>query len=391
MSKKQIGEVFTPRNPEINEAMYVQRPELEKELRRSLQKNTHVLIFGDSGNGKSWLYKNVLSQLNLPYITANCANAARKSSLTKEICDSIDDSCSNSADNHLEFEISEPLLEAFRVYDRRYSGKKIIVLDNLESIFARPTLMEELANIVILLDDARYARNSVNFLIVGVPNDVLNYYAKTENLDSVANRIEEITKVSGLKVEQVAEIINKGFSQLEVTLDAAQRLLICNHTFNVTLGIPQRVHEYCEALSYVLEDASWQFDEKMFRDADLLWLKKGLRKSYSVIQYHLNSRDTTVARRNQVLYAIGKITTQHFDSGTVDDLIRRIFPATVPSTNMGIGTILSELSSGSSPVLGRTEKGNEYYVTDPRYVMCIRLMLYVDNITKKVCKRGFTQ
>ncbi|WBS00698.1 ATP-binding protein [Pseudoduganella sp. SL102] len=387
--RKAISDVFTPRNSEINEAMYVQRPALERELSRSLTKNTHTLIFGESGNGKSWLYKKVLSQLGIPYIVANCANAARKDSLTEEICDSIYEYCTGGAAGSRDLVESEVLLSAFREFRKNSDLKKIIVLDNLESIFSKPALMEELANVVILLDDVKYAQNNVNFLIVGVPNGVLDYYTKTDHLDSVANRIEELTKISGLTAGQVAEFISRGFAQLGVSLEESQRNRISAHTYRVTLGIPQRVHEYCEALAYKIEDNSWLYHEDLLPGADQDWLMKGLRKSYSVIQFHLNSRDTTVARRNQVLYVVGKLTRAQFDSGVIDDLIRREFPDTVPQTNMGIGTILGELSTGDNPVLCRTEKGKDYYVKDPRYIMCIRMMLYKDPAINKVGKRNF--
>lgn len=389
--RKSINDVFTPRNQEINEAMYVHRPELEKELLRSLRKNTHTLIFGESGNGKSWLYKKVLSADGIPFLVANCANAARKNSLTKEISETVTHAGIGSADHDFEFESGEDLLDAFKRFSSAFSGRKIIVLDNLESIFSKPNLMEELANLIILLDDPRYARYEVNFLVVGVPNGVLDYFSKTDHLDSVANRLEELTKIGGLKRSQVGEIVSRGFEQLEIALDDEQRAAICDHAYRVTLGIPQRVHEYCEALAYEIEDKQWIFDEKMLDSADVSWLKKGLRKSYSVIQYHLNSRDTTVARRNQVLFAIGQITRHQFDSGTVDGIIRNLFPETVPQTNMGIGSILSELSTGENPILSRNEKSNEYMVRDPRYIMCIRIMLYQDSFTGKVNKRGFNQ
>lgn len=386
-----IGEVFTPRNQEINEAMYVHRPELEKELLRSIKKNTHTLIFGESGNGKSWLYKKVLSAENIPFVIANCANAARKNSLTKEICDAVNESGHEHNTPDFEFELGEDLLNCFKSFGGKDSGRKIIVLDNLESIFSKPLLMEELANLIILLDDSRYAKYSINFLIVGVPNGVLDYFSKTEHLDSVANRLEELSKIGGLTSDQVSEVINRGFIQLDVTFADEQRNSIYEHAYNVTLGIPQRVHEYCESLAYEVEDNNWRFELSLLDSADVSWLKKGLRKSYTVIQYHLNSRDTTVARRNQVLYSIGKIEKHQFDSGTIDGLIRRLFPETVPQTNMGVGSILSELSSGENPILSRSEKGNEYSVRDPRYRMCIRMMLYQDPVTKKVNKRGFNQ
>ncbi|MFP3373596.1 AAA family ATPase, partial [Pseudomonas sp. SIMBA_068] len=69
--------------------MYVHRPRLELELSRAFKRNSHTLIFGESGNGKSWLYKKVLEDDGITYVTVNCANAARIKSLTNEICNCL--------------------------------------------------------------------------------------------------------------------------------------------------------------------------------------------------------------------------------------------------------------------------------------------------------------
>jgi type IV secretory pathway VirB4 component len=55
-SRKTNNEVFTPRKSDVNSEMYVARPIHEKSLSRALKRDSHTLIFGESGNGKSWLY-----------------------------------------------------------------------------------------------------------------------------------------------------------------------------------------------------------------------------------------------------------------------------------------------------------------------------------------------
>ncbi|MEC8881105.1 MAG: AAA family ATPase [Pseudomonadota bacterium] len=411
--RKNITEVFTPRQSDVNSSMYVDRPRHEKELLRSLQRNSHTLVFGDSGNGKSWLYKKVLSEHGIPFVVANCANASRLGSITQEICNCLIEpgtatklgfsedkvaeigACfakggiSRSHDYRVEQE--DPLLKSFKMYADKCDGKKIVVLDNLESIFSSKPLMDELADIVILLDDDRYAKCEINLLIVGIPNGVLQYFSKTKNSESVANRIQEIAKVDSLNSGQVMEIVGKGFSQLSINITGQGLIDLSNHITAVTLGIAQRVHEYCECLAYEIEDNDWRHEKSLLRKADLAWLKQGLRYSYQAIEEHLNSRETSVARRNQVIFCIAKITRHQFDSNDIDALIRREFPSTVPATNMGVGTILADLSKGESPLLNKNEKSNTYSVKDPRYIMCIRVALYKDPETQKVKKKSFNR
>lgn len=359
-NRKAVNEVFTPRKSDVNNEMYVERPLHEKSLSRALKRDSHTLVFGESGNGKSWLYKKVLKTEGVNYVIANCANASRNGSITKEICKAI---VSPGTVNKLgyseekvaeinayfakgglkhtsnyEIEDDEPLLRAFKIFNKSDPTKKIIVLDNLESIFSSSSLMDELADIVILLDDARYSACNINILIVGIPNGVLQYFSQTKNVESVANRILEIQKVDGLDFGQVKEIVRKGFTQLHIPITGNTLINLADHVHNVSLGIAQRVHEYCEALAYEIEDNNWHYDSSLLDGADQQWLMQGLRQCYQAVESHLNSRTTTVARRNQVIYCLAKITAHQFESSDIDALIRKEFPTTVPATNMGIGS-----------------------------------------------------
>lgn len=412
-NRKPINEVFTPRKSDVNTDMYVNRPAHEKSLSRALKRDSHTLIFGESGNGKSWLYKKVLHSEGINYVVANCANASRIGSLTHEICKSIispgtvkklgyneektaeiNAYFAKGGLKHIgnyEIESDEPLLRAFKIFNETDKSKKIIVLDNLESIFSSTKLMDELADIVILLDDTRYAECNVNILIVGIPNGVLQYFSQTKNVESVANRIREIQKVDGLDSGQVMEVIRKGFSQLQIPITGNTLITLSNHVRDITLGIAQRVHEYCEALAYEIEDNNWRYESSLLEMADHEWLMQGLRQCYQVVESHLNSRATAVARRNQVIYCLAKITAHQFESSDVDSLIRKEFPTTVPATNMGLGSILTDLSNGDSPLVVKSDNANIYSIRDPRYLMCIKLMLYKDQAAEQVVKKKFAR
>jgi hypothetical protein len=346
--RKQITEIFTPRLGEVNQSMYVPRPTHEKKLLRSLKRYSHTLIFGESGNGKSWLYKKVLDYSNIPYVVANCGNASRLKSITQEIgnciiapgtakklgfseakkaeLNALFAKGTLAHDGDYEIKQEEPLLAAFKAFGEVAVGRKIIVLDNLEFIFSSSELMDELANILVLLDDQRFAQHNVNILIVGTPHDVMKYFRETKNVDSVANRIEEIPKVSGLNDEQAKEIISRGFKLLEVKILEQSLANLADHIWHITLGIAQRIHEYCEVLAYEIEENEWKYEVELLNKADKAWLDQGLRQSYQAIEVHLNSRETTVARKNQVIYCIGKMRAHQLDANVIDGMIRKEFP-----------------------------------------------------------------
>ena len=164
---------------------------------------------------------------------------------------------------------------------------------------------------------------------------------------------------------------------------------IADHVWDITLGTAQRVHEYCEILAYAIEDNGWRYDTDLLKRADKYWLIQGLRHSYQVVESRLNSRETTVSRRNQVIYCILKIKVHQFDSNIIDNQLRKEFPDSIPKTNMGIGAILSELTKGDTPLLNKNYKLNNFSIRDSRYLMCIRLMLYKNPVTQKVVKTNF--
>lgn len=59
----------------------------------------------------------------------------------------------------------EACLENLRS-QHKSDGPVVLVFDNLESIFSKPELLRELADIIILCDDERYAAYKVKILIV---------------------------------------------------------------------------------------------------------------------------------------------------------------------------------------------------------------------------------
>lgn len=409
-----IPDVFTPRSSTVNLKTYVPRLDLERALLRSIRGSMHSLLFGESGNGKSWLYKKVLEQNLIPYRVANCANASRLKSLTSEIVGALVPSGTAQKTGFTEnkeaaikavvaegklthqgqykLQLEEPLEDAFAKIRRHIGdGPLVVVLDNLESIFNNPELMDELADIIILLDDHRYAKYGIKFIIVGVPNGVLEYFAKTKNLESVSNRLEELPKVTGLTLPMVKTLAKTGFNELLLANISPEGIdSIASHTHHITMGVAQRVQEYFEKLAYQIEDNRGAFQVELLQKADKDWVKLGLRQGYTVVESHLNSKRTTIARRNQVIYCIGKIKYHQIDSGIVTEQLKEDFPETISETNMGIGSILSELASGDSPLLKRNPKTNEYRVVDPRYIMCIRIMLRKDPVTAIIEKLSFS-
>ncbi|MGJ8649480.1 MAG: AAA family ATPase [Opitutaceae bacterium] len=379
--------------------MYIHRPYHEKALVRSIKGTLHTIISGESGSGKSWMFKQVAKDNRWELFHGNFANAARDESITEEIFNALVPEGTMqweryqqqldaklkalvaaggvNAKRDYKVKTAEKLEMAFKCA-RETAGKKIAVLalDNLESIFRQPKLMEELGNIILLLDDSRYARYRVKLLMVGVPADVVEYYQKIPNLEPIGNRISEVPHVLSLKNDQVEEFVRKGFlEQLQLSLPQSTVEAISKQVFSVTLGIAQRIHEYCLCLAYALEDRSWVFSEEIFSTADREFIHGSIYQAYGIVDMCMNKVGTVTGRRNQVLYALGKINEPEFDSIRVEEAVRQHFPKSTHEVSLGINSILGDLSTEARPLLKRCAQGNAFRFADPRYLMCIRMML----------------
>lgn len=387
--------VFTPRLAEVNKEMYVSRPHLEKALKTALRGNLHLLIHGESGTGKSWLYKQTFQNNAINFVVANLANASRLGSIAAELKNLVDregaaDKLSYSetkaagvsagvakADiNHTgQYKIGqmEPFEACLKHLNETSRGQpSILVFDNLEAAFTDP-LLKELADLLILCDDDRYSKYKVKILIVGVPSGVKEYFYKTPHHATVANRLVELPEVTRLEPQECNSLVNRGFAEkLKYKIDDITSLL--HHVGWITDRAPQVVHEYCLELAFISEETH-HITEIDINQADDDWLKKSQYFAYSVVESHMNERDTKAGRRNQTIFALSLCEGEQFKASEVEELLRQEFPESTGGTILNIPQILSQLSKGERPLIRRSPKGDAFAFTDPRYRMVLRAML----------------
>lgn len=405
---KNPEEVFTPRASEVNESMYVKRPDLEAALERGLRSGMHLLIHGESGSGKTWLYKRVLKYLDVEVYIANLANASRLKSINAEFSNLVNReqqprqtaySETKKADLNAAFASTgvqhqdqyvlgemEPF-EACLSHIRSSSGKKkaILVLDNLESIIEDLSLLKELADIITLLDDSRYASYNVSLLIVGVPGSLREYYQSIPSLSTVANRIREIPEVSRMTLQECKDLIHQGFIT-ELKYDSKNMNMVMSHISWVTDRPPQKIHEYCLELAFLGENNDKRINQNLLDEADKFWLKQSLSANYSVIESMMNERDTKVGRRNQTLYSLGLVESEEFKWSDIETILRREFPDSTNDLTLNLRQILSSLAVEKNPIIKRSPKGDAYCFFDPKYRMCLRAMLRKSNSADQVEK-----
>jgi hypothetical protein len=412
-SRKKPEEVFTPRGA-YNSRMYAPRADLEADFREKMRRNMHILVYGESGCGKSWFYRNYFENNNIHFTIVNLADVSRGNNLANEILRVVEGNGATSLTGYDEKKLAEigiptvakgsldhtnkytivqedPLRKSIRKF-RKEAGSRIafIVLDNLERIFDKPNLMDELADLITLADDPDFLQQGIRLLIVGVPHSVRQYFQKTPSHRTISNRLVELLEVSRLAEDAASDFIVKGFqAELGYTIDAQQLEKIVNHILWVTDRIPQSLHEYCLELA-ILGESKYTIDVDMMNIADRKWLNGTLSSGYTAIESVLNERDTKLQRRNQVIYALGNGSANEFKSVQVESVVRAIFYDNDQAELIGgVGNALSELAeeteTSTTPILRKTPKGDAYMFKDPIYRMAIRTMLRIDS-NKKVEK-----
>lgn len=404
---KKPEEVFTPRSTDVNEAMYVNRPELEQALERGLRSGMHLLIYGESGSGKTWLYKKVLKNLEVKVYVANLANSRRFGSINDEFRNLVNSYQQPKEKSYIEtkkatvnavaasgelqhqaeyvFGEKEPFENCLN-HLREISGndRVVLVLDNLEAIREDQNLVTELANVITLLDDERYSRYKINLLIVGVPGDLRQYFQATPNLLTVANRIRELPEVSRMTTEQCNNLIHQGFvAELKYTIEEIDSVI--KHISWVTDRLPQRIQDYCLELAFLGENNGRKIDVNLLEQADKFWLKQSLAVNYAVIESMMNTLDTGVGRRNQTLYSLGLVETEEFKGSDIEEILREEFAVSTDSRTLNLPKILGELvTRNKNAIIKRSPNG--YCFSDPKYRMCLRAMLRKSNDSDSVEK-----
>lgn len=395
-AKIQPEQVFTPRAANVNEAMYIRRPALEEAIQRALRSKFHFILHGESGSGKTWLYKSALAKINVSVFTINMANASRfddlnaafeqfvkgirkerqvsRSTSTTGGFDAGVMNAERATDKQYELSEAEPFERCLQNISNK-NGTSVLVFDNFESIMDNEKIIKQVVNVLTLLDDENYSKYGVFIAIVGVPSDIRRLFASISRSTTIANRVKEIPEVDRLTFSQTEELILRGFEEklkYEIAPDFKSELV--NLVAWLTDRIPQQVHELCLSIAYDAQKEH-KINLEILNEAKRKWMKDSLLSSYSAIDSMMNSRETRIGRRNQTLYSRGLCEEEDFKYTDIELILRREFPSDTKGVILNISQVLSELAGGNNPIIRRTPRGDEYRFSHPQYRMCLRAML----------------
>lgn len=396
MFARKPDEVFTPRSAEVNTDMYVDRSDLELKLMELVEGSKHFVVHGESGNGKSWLYKRVFEKKKVSYLVINLANASRHGSIAKAFSEKLDRASGSEEElkqivtnrdmsfmpervgvswtkqRVLEVVKKDPV-EACMGWLKANSGRRnaVIVLDNFETIVGKQKLVEELSDILLLLDDSDYAKFGVKFCIVGVPSDLRSYLTAQGNLQSLSNRIAELPEVARLSLPEAKDLLVRGFKLLKIQHDA-------NHIDRMVWST-DRIAQYVQEFGLEVAKACLRQGEPLsgtiLKKAEMIWFDGSISSTRQSIETNLNARETRAGRRNQVIYALGCIKTEDFKYSDIEAVVREEFAESTAGVELNIIQRLGELEKSAHPLIKRVPKGDAYRMINPKVKIAIRVML----------------
>ena len=381
--------------------MYIPRPELEADLKQALTINTNVLIRGDSGCGKSWLYKKVLTDLDAAYAIVNLAQARNFGSIAEAVFRTIaagtDIVIGGKASGQVgvfgglfppAFGYSretrrvaaDPVIDAARLLRRRAGKKRLacIVFDNFEQIADDSRLIRELSTIIMQIDTPDWAIHNIHNIVVGTPANIREFFAQVGSAP-IQNRIREIPEVGRLTFEQARDLVVTGFVD-NLGYPRTEAFPIVKDVAWMADRIPQHIHSLCLEIAFESERYNRKLDSDVVAGAQKRWLQVSESSSYVAIARQMqNTAGTAARRRNQALYALAQLDRLDFSAADVERNMRREFPVTSNVQNLGVGNILKYFADSSPPIIAPSAIGSGlYHFTNPIFRVCLRIMLVKD-------------
>lgn len=396
-------QVFTPKSFEVNDSMYVRRSELETRLIDAFPSNKFIVIHGESGNGKTWLFKKVFADQGIFYEVVNLGNASGADSLDKAFGVKLgewgskqkaSEGTASSAgakpmgmgidhryDTTTSYAAKSPFHHLVEETRRRSNDDRrcAIIFDNFESIVENPKLVRELAGIILNADDESFAKHNVQLVIVGTPTNLKQTIVQLSKSAPVANRLVEIPEVARMSAEEAAQLMEQGFVNelgLQFEPELPKEAIFEEVAWN-TDRIAQHIQELCLLIAQEARRHNDVVSRAVVDRATQTWINDTLSADIATIHASMNARDTRIGRKNQTLYALGQCKLEDFKYTDIEAIVRKSFD--VGGATLNISQILSGFADEENPIITRNPQADAWRFVSPKYRMAIRALLKKEN------------
>lgn len=398
---KSPEDVFTPRSSEVNPVMYINRPELEASLLRAMRTGYHVVIYGDSGCGKSWLYKKVFSDNRVYWSTLDFSASENADDVDLQILELVasfqewqEEETQTETDTRFApggvgagskrrkvmRKVSTSPLSQLLHHIRRVAGRKraFLVLENIEHVLDKPEVLRQIQNMLLALDDPAIASHSVRLCLVGVPAEIKEVLTAGNKYQTISNRVAEIPEVSRLPSEAVGLLVQRGLEQeLDFTIEA--RVYCISQIAFISDRVPQYVHDICLHTALLAEDNALTVTPRIIKSAFEHWVETNARQAYEFIHECLVGSGPMSQAVARVVYSIACCDQRRFQAQEIEGLVRENFPRSTNGKRVQVLKALRKLSDGDSRLLKTDDAKHNFRLLTPKLKPVLRASLKVEN------------
>lgn len=394
---KRPNEVFTPRSANVNSVMYVNRPEHENALRRGVQTGYNLVVFGDSGCGKSWLYKKVFEDEGIFYQIVDFSSAENVDDVDIQLLEIVSEyeewsekerKETRSADvkpagmgvggqSESTFEKNEKSPFARLLASIRMAAKKktsYLVLENLEYILDRPDIVRKIQMMLLALDDPNIGRHNVQICLVGVPSEIKEILADGNRYQTISNRVYEVPELNRLDRQSVDLLVVRGLEQ-QLDYNFESKTFCCGRIAFVTYQIPQYVHDVCLHVALRAEDQHNTVNPSIVDEAVQDWIMSNSRQGVEFVRKWIMADRSAKGVRAKTMFAISRLDKHFFEASDVTDVLRKEFPKTFGGSKIQTLRTLRAMAAGGDKFLKCDSERQLFRVSTPHLRSALRICL----------------
>lgn len=323
-----INEIFANRE-DYCEDRYIAREDCERNITRAINRFRYVFITGESGSGKTWLTKNILSKLGYQYEYINLSEIALCGGLIEYIKNTFKEIetgrseticaeanaiiASGRGEASHEYQINTDFLWGFI---KKYK-KRVVVFDNFESIIDNQQILNDISCLITLADDPRMQDYDPKFLIIGAVNDVVRYFQTMSNYQTIASRVKNVP-IYGFTDTETSNFVSKGFAECGFSSNSMSELSMKIH--NLSGGLPQTVNDLCYyiAIEHLdIGEDKIELGSEIMKRAEQKWISERMLAEYSVIRGYFTENITDNELLNYVLFSMSTFDLREFSSSEI--------------------------------------------------------------------------
>lgn len=396
------GEVFTPRSANVT-SMYVERPALEEALSGIFDSNEVRYLYGHSGSGKTWLYKNVFRRNDVYFYVIplqELNDGTTFDDLIRRQLGNLGLRAESSTINGLGAQGSIAGIGAAaarstksRPYERapmdllfetirRYAAERraVLVFENVERGVRRADVLNELTKVIMSVDHDAFAVHDVRILFVGTVKDLAIQISELPDSAPILNRMAMLPEVSRLSESEARQLVEHGLFDLLQLDPVVDRVKLVKRALERTDRLPLHIHTYCLEIAKSAISRERKIDSPAENTGFQRWISSKVAQYAERVFAHMNSKDTALKVRTRVLYCIANAQYSEFRSLDAKNLLDVEWPE-LDASNASISAALNDLAGEASKAKGRpdailervTRSGVHHYrFIDPVYRIAAR-------------------